>query len=208
MTQGLLDQAVSLEPVSSLTIVVPAYNEALRLPASLAQLRTLAAAASYPVDVLVADDGSTDDTADIVEQLALEWRQLRVIRLAHRGKGSAVRAGMLAATGARRFLADADLSMPIEFLRAFLQEIDRGASIAVGCRESPGAVRVDEPAFRHVSGRVFNWLTRLLGLTRLDDTQCGFKAFTAAAAEEIFAGQRLDGFAFDVEVLMLADRLG
>lgn len=192
----------------SLTVVVPAYNEALRLPASLAQLRTFANVVSYPIDVLVVDDGSTDGTADTVELLAAEWPRLHVLRLDHRGKGSAVRAGMLAANGARRFLADADLSMPMEFLPAFHQELDCGAAIAIGCRESPGAVRVDEPALRHLTGRIFNWLTRLLGLTRLDDTQCGFKMFTAAAADAIFAHQRLNGFAFDVEVLRLADRLG
>jgi dolichyl-phosphate beta-glucosyltransferase len=126
----------------------------------------------------------------------------------HRGKGAAVRVGMLAAKGRLRFLCDADLSMPIEEIAKFTARVPVHADLAIGCREGLGARRIDEPQRRHSMGRVFNWLVRRLLLPRIQDTQCGFKLFTADAATAVFQHVTVDGWAFDVEALVVADRLG
>lgn len=196
------------EPCCDLSIVIPAYNEERRLPQTLHLLRAYLGLQRLTAEVLVVDDGSSDGTATVVEAALREWPQLRLLGLPHRGKGSAVRAGMLAATGRVRFLADADLSMPPHQLSGFLELLAQGAQVVVGSREGSGARRIGEPAIRHALGRVFNRAARALGLTDLPDTQCGFKAFIAAAADRLFAEQTVDGFAFDLEILYLAKRHG
>jgi dolichyl-phosphate beta-glucosyltransferase len=125
-----------------------------------------------------------------------------------RGKGRAVREGMLAAKGAHRFLCDADLSMPIEQLPRFLPPESTGADVIIASREAPGARRIGEPAYRHFMGRVFNLLVKLLALPDLEDSQCGFKMFSAQAAEDVFAASKLDGWGFDPEVLYIARKRG
>ena len=134
--------------------------------------------------------------------------QLRLISLAQPGKGNAIRAGMLAAQGAYRFMADADFSMPVEEISKFLPEGKPLAPVAIASREAPGSKRIGEPFYRHLIGRVYNFLVRLLVLPGLQDTQCGFKCFSAEAAEAIFPLQRLEGWSFDVEVLTIARQLG
>lgn len=191
-----------------LSIVIPAYNEALRLPRSLDLLQTYVATADIAVEVVVVDDGSSDATAVIVDARVDDLDWLRVIRQPHRGKGAAVRRGMLAAQGSFRLLADADLSMPPREIARFVDVLSQGSDVVVGCREGAGARRVGEPLTRHLIGRLFNYVARLLGLTALPDTQCGFKAFTAAAAEQIFSRLTIERFAFDLEVLVLAAELG
>ena len=191
-----------------LSIVIPAYNEEARIARTLDTVAAYAGAQNYSWEVVVADDGSVDGTASLVEEAACENSEIRLVRLTHGGKGWAVRAGMLEARGQFRFLADADLSMPIEHLERFLPPRLVDFEVAIGSREAPGARRIGEPMRRHAMGRAYNSMVRLLAVPGLSDTQCGFKCFAARAAEAIFPLQRATGFGFDVEVLFLARRLG
>lgn len=191
-----------------LSIVIPALNEELRLPDTLHRILDFLSQQPYDAEVLVVDNGSTDRTAALAEEVATRHPQVRVLQDPRRGKGLAIRLGMLAATGEHRFICDADLSMPIEELARFLPPQAPPADIVIASREAPGSVRYGEPAFRHWIGRVFNLLVRLLAVPGLHDTQCGFKCFRASAAEDLFRVQRLDGWTFDVEVLFVALRRG
>lgn len=191
-----------------LSVVIPAYNEEARLPATLSRVLGYLQRQPYTWEVLVVDNGSTDRTSDVVRLLAETQPGLHLLRDERRGKGLAVRRGLLAARGEYRFMCDADLSMPIEQIVRFLPPELGEADIAIGSREAPGAMRYGEPAYRHWIGRVFNWLVRLLAVPGIHDTQCGFKCFRAEVAEDLFSVQRLDGWTFDVEVLFLARRRG
>lgn len=191
-----------------LSVVIPAYNEEARLPTTLSRVLAYLQRQPYTWEVLVVDNASTDRTGDIVRSLAEAQPGLRLLREERRGKGLAVRKGLLAARGEYRFMCDADLSMPIEEIVRFLPPELGEADIAIGSREAPGAVRYGEPAYRHWIGRAFNCLVRLLAVPGIHDTQCGFKCFRAAVAEDLFSVQRLDGWTFDVEVLFLAQRRG
>ena len=190
-----------------LSVVIPAFNEARRLPATLARVRQHLDGQGLPHEILVVDDGSLDGTADAARAAGESVRVLR--HTPNRGKGYAVRRGMLAATGARRLMTDADLSTPIEELGKLQRELDRGFQIAIASRAAAGArIEVHQPAYREAMGRVFNRLVQALLLPGLADTQCGFKLFTALAAEAAFGACRLDGFSFDVEALYVARRRG
>ena len=195
----------------ALSIVIPAYNEAARLPATLQHaldfLRTWPAGG----EVIVVDDGSTDGTASIVEDRKHGVPFARLIQNAHnRGKGYSVRRGVLEARGELILFSDADESTPIveaSRLAAALQT--SAADVAVGSRYTTGAqIECPQPLSRRALGWLFRRVVRLFGVRRVSDTQCGFKMFRREAARKIFALQRIDGFAFDVEVLMLARRLG
>jgi glycosyltransferase involved in cell wall biosynthesis len=152
-------------------------------------------------------NASTDRSLEVANQFALQHKHILVLPEDLPGKGRAVQKGMLAAKGAYRFFADADLSMPIEEVVRFIPPaVD--VPIAIASREAPGAVRYDEPAYRHITGRVFNSLIRALVLPALNDTQCGFKMFRADVAENLFRRQTLMGWSFDVELLYIASRRG
>ena len=192
-----------------LAVVVPAYNEEDRIAASLESLVDYLSKQSYSWEIVIADDGSSDATASIAAEAAERLPSIRVISLPHRGKGAAVRSGMLATEAEWRFLCDADLSMEPEQLELFLP----GGSppteeIVIGSREAPGANRIGEPANRHVKGRAFTMAVWLLAFRGIEDTQCGFKLFRGDVADQIFKRQRLDGFGFDVEVLLMARKMG
>lgn len=161
-------------------------------------------------DLLVVDDGSSDATAAVVEELAARDPRIRLVRGGHRGKGAAVRTGMLEARGDWRFMADADLSMPPDNLDRFLTVIrqDRPPDVVIGSREAAGARRVGEPWRRHAIGRVFNSMAQLVAVPGIRDTQCGYKLFSGESAAVLFRHQTLEGFAFDVELLLLARRAG
>jgi dolichyl-phosphate beta-glucosyltransferase len=191
-----------VSPVA-LSVVIPAYNEGRRLPPTLAKVR--AHLAGTPHEILVVDDGSRDDTAACAEAAGA-----RVVRNdGNRGKGYSVRRGMLLATGARRLMSDADLSTPIEELDRLMAKMDEGYDVVIASRAMAGSnVEVRQPFYRENMGRVFNLCVRVLALPGLSDTQCGFKLFGAAAAEEAFGACRLDGFSFDVEALFVARRRG
>lgn len=190
---------------TSWSVVIPAFNEARRLPPYLAEIIAYFEGRGDPYEVIVVDDGSRDGTADRVREVAGS-APVRVIPLAgNEGKGAAVRHGMLAAVGAYRMFADADGATPIAELKRLEAALSAGADVAIGSRtvNHPGVSVVARP-HRVFAGRMFNGLVARLGLPDVGDSQCGFKAFTARAAEAIFGKLRTRGFGFDVELLMLA----
>ena len=189
-----------------LSILIPAHNEETRLPHTLEQVFAFLASQPYASEVIVVENGSTDRTYALAMEFTRLHASLRVIREEQPGKGGAVRRGMLEARGQYRFMCDADLSMSIEQLAHFLPPALQ-TDIAIASREARGAVRVEEPLYRHLGGRIINFAIRLLILPGLNDTQCGFKCFTAEAAEKIFPRQTLPGWAFDIEILYIARRL-
>lgn len=191
-----------------LSLVVPAYNEQGRLPATLRKMRDFLTRQGFSYEVLVVDDGSQDGTAALVEAAAAEFPGLRLLREPHRGKGHAVRRGMLEAKGDYVMFCDADFSMPVEEVVRFPEVLRGPHQIAIASREVSGARRIGEPRHRHLMGRVFNLIVRLLAVPGLQDTQCGFKCFTREAAQRIFRTQVIDGFGFDVEVLYVARKMG
>lgn len=198
-----------------LTIVIPAYNEELRLPESLDQIAEFLRAQAYEAEVVVVENGSTDDTSGVVARFQSEGMRAGdpfEVRLLHStpGKGAAVKVGMLAGRGDFLFICDADLSMPIEEVAKFLPPQFKNSryDIAIASREIPGSARYDEPGYRHLMGRVFNLIVRVLAVPGIEDTQCGFKCFTQEAAQAIFPKQTIDGWGFDIEVLYLGRRLG
>jgi dolichyl-phosphate beta-glucosyltransferase len=155
----------------------------------------------------VVSNGSTDGTAALVHDMEARMSALRCMELAERGKGLACRAGALATRGDIVFLCDADLSMPPDNLTLFLDGV-ASFDVVVGSREASGAQRYREPWHRHFMGRVFNRFVQFVAVDGIEDTQCGFKAFRRGAADDLFAQQRLRGFAFDVELLYLARKYG
>jgi dolichyl-phosphate beta-glucosyltransferase len=187
---------------------VPAYNEEPRLPASLAAILAWLDGRGMRSEVIVVDDGSVDGTVAVAE--AGGDGRVRVLRNpGNRGKGYSVRHGMLEARGAVRMFTDADLSTPVEEVAAALAWHERGFDVAAGSRSMARSnVEVRQPWYRQAMGRTFNVFVRTLAVRGFVDTQCGFKSFTAEAAEAIFGRTKLDGFAFDVEALFLARRLG
>jgi dolichyl-phosphate beta-glucosyltransferase len=195
-------------PSRSLSIVVPAFNESARIAGTLDELRAHFANARFDWEIRVVDDGSTDETRSVVARVAATESRVVVQPEPHRGKGGAVRAGMLAASKDLRFLCDADLSMPVRELPRFLELVPDRCDIAIGSREGSGARRVGEPGYRHFMGRGFNYLARAVLGSNVADTQCGFKLFSAAAADTVFTRVTLDGWAFDIEALFIAHRLG
>ncbi len=192
----------------ALSIVVPALNEEQRLPAAIRQLKCYLDAQQVASEVLIVENASTDRTPLIVDEAAAEDDRFRAMHLGIRGKGSAVRSGVLASRGRVVVFCDADFSMPVEDVSRLCAAIEAGADVAIASREMPGALRIGEPWRRHVMGRVFNSLVGVLAVPRISDTQCGFKAFTREAALDLFSHQVIDGWAFDVEVLFLARRRG
>jgi dolichyl-phosphate beta-glucosyltransferase len=198
--------------LDSLSIVIPAYNEARRLPQTLRQVLDWLASRTFSFhEVIVVDDGSRDETARVVEEFAKTSPCVRLARNpGNRGKGYAVRNGMLEAKGEWILYTDADLSTPIEEIEKLCRAAHgQGAAIAIGSRAvDRSLVEVHQPALRELSGRFFNLVMR--GVTGLPfrDTQCGFKLYRADAARQIFSQQRQEGFSFDVEDLLIARNLG
>lgn len=154
------------------------------------------------------ENGSQDGTLEVAQEYTSRYAGLRVLHDTKRGKGWAIQKGMLSALGEYRFMSDADLSMPIEEINRFLPPALSDFDIAIASREAPGAVRYNEPEYRHLVGRIYNLMIRLLALPGLHDTQCGFKCFRAEVAEDLFRRQTLIGWSFDVEILFIARRQG
>lgn len=191
-----------------LSIVIPAYNEEQRLPLTLGQISNFLDSQSYPAEIIVVENGSSDRTLEIARDFTGRIPYLRVFHEERNGKGLAVKRGMLEAEGEYRFICDADLSMPIEEVNRFIPPTLSNVDIAIASREAQGAVRYDEPEYRHIVGRVFNTLVRILALPGLQDTQCGFKCFRGDIAENLFPKQTISGWTFDVEILYIARRRG
>jgi glycosyltransferase involved in cell wall biosynthesis len=201
-----------------LSIVVPAFNEEARLPTSLQKINAYLVSQDYSAEVIVVDDGSEDRTGAVAESLLPAMPSLRIIHNPHRGKAYAVKTGVMASRGSLIFLCDADLSMPIDEIAKFLPFVAQGYAVVIGSREAPGARRFDEPEYRHVMGRVFNFLVRTVLFGEFQDTQCGFKCLSRDAALDLFPrlqvrttdvevkGPMVTGF--DVEMLYLARKLG
>jgi dolichyl-phosphate beta-glucosyltransferase len=191
-----------------LSIIIPAHNEERRLPDTLEKIFAFLHTQPYTSEVVVVENASQDRTLEVARKFAERFAELRVLQEPRRGKGNAVRRGMTAASGQYRFICDADLSMPIEQVNRFLPPALPDVDIAIGSREAPGAVRYDEPLYRHLVGRVFNTIVRLAVLPGLQDTQCGFKCFRGEVADDVFPSQTITGWSFDVEVLFIARRRG
>jgi glycosyltransferase involved in cell wall biosynthesis len=199
----------------SLSLIIPAYNEAIRIVTTIREAATWLTAQPFATELIVVDDGSDDETADLAERELSRFGRGRVLRIAHGGKAAAVRAGMLAATCEQIAFCDADLATPLPYLAELRAALAAGCDVAIGSREGAGARRIGEPPYRHLMGRVFNGLVRLLLVPGVHDTQCGFKLFRAEVARDLLRRSRLyrDGrqtitgprvTAFDVELLTIA----
>lgn len=194
------------------SVVIPAYNEEQRIGETLRKMVEYARTKPFALEIIVSDDGSLDATVEasksILNSSVLPHQVLRAPM--NQGKGAAVRRGMLAATGEYRLFSDADLSTPIEELDRFLPLlIEKKADVVIGSRALQGANIVEhQPWFRELMGRVFNQVATVFAFRGIKDSQCGFKCFTAEAAQKLFTLQKLDGFSFDVELMFLAQKSG
>ena len=191
------------------SIIIPAYNESARLGATLDRVLDHVADQQWDAEIIVVDDGSRDDTAEMVRARAKANPALRLIENpGNRGKGYSVRNGMLNATGEVRLFTDADLSAPIEEADKLFAAIHEGADIAIGSRWlQPDTQAQRQSLLRQFYGRTFNLVLRLLLGLRFKDTQCGFKAFSRSSTQELFSRQTIEGWGFDAELLFLAQRL-
>jgi len=191
----------------TVSIVIPARNEAIRLPPSIRQIRETFP--TEPWEFIVVVERSTDGTVDAAREAVGDDPRFEIIaNPVARGKGYAVKTGMLRARGDLAFFMDADLSVPLRYIAAFLRHAS-DADVLIGSRRHPDSIiRVHQPLLREASGRVFNVALRLLGITPLRDTQCGFKAFSRSAAQAVFSRVEQDGFGFDVEAILVAQALG
>ena len=193
-----------------LSIVIPAFNEEKRLTSTLDAVAAYAARLGGGAETIVVDDGSADGTTALVRKYARAHAGVRLIENGrNRGKGYAVRRGVLEATGERILFTDADLSAPIEEVEKLLPWFEQGYDVVIGSRAlAESRILVHQSAARETMGRIFNLLVQCLALRGIRDTQCGFKCFRRAPARDVFKRQTLTGFSFDVEVLHLASRLG
>jgi glycosyltransferase involved in cell wall biosynthesis len=192
------------------SIVIPAYNESARIPATLQSVIAFVHAHQWTAEVLVVDDGSRDNTAEVVRAFAATAPEVRLIQNpGNRGKGYSVRNGILQALGEVVMFTDSDLSAPIEEAELLFAAIDQGADIAIGSRWlERGRQTHRQPLYRQFFGRCFNAVTRAVMGLRFADTQCGFKAFTRAAAQTVFQLQTIEGWGFDPEILFIAVKRG
>lgn len=197
----------------ALSLVIPAYNEERRLPRSLADMRAFFG--KFPegsIEILAICEKSSDRTLELARQAVAGDPRFEIVdNLVHRGKGYAVRSGMLRARGEIVFFMDADLSTPlsevVKFMAYFAETPE--ADVVIGSRRDPNSEIVKRQSlFRQQLGRAFNYFVKIFGVSGIKDTQCGFKAFRAQACADVFSRATIDGFAFDVEALMLAQEMG
>ena len=191
-----------------LSIVIPAYNESHRIKQTLDAIYEYLGNQNYSYEIILCDDGSYDSTLRISREFFGSKSNFQILSLPLKGKGSAGKTGMMTAQGQYRFMCDADLAMPLEQIERFLKEMTDGCDIAIGSRELTDSKRLGEPILRYFAGRVFNLFVKLIAIRKYQDTQCGFKCFSSQAADKIFPLVRTKGWAFDVEVLLLADKYG
>ena len=193
-----------------LSVVIPAFNEERRLPATLERICRYFEDKDYLYEIVVVDDGSTDNTATCVSDYATKFESTRLVRNGvNRGKGYSVKNGFLQATGDYLLFSDADLSTPIEEIEKLLNYLREGYDVAIGSRAlKESDIQVHQPWYREMMGKIFNILVRVLSIRGFKDTQCGFKCFTREAAMKVCRRQRLERFSFDVEMLYIAKKLG
>ena len=192
-----------------LSVIIPAYNEAERIPSTLKAVDEYLRSQSYDYEILVVNDGSKDNTADVVRQMAGSVKGLRLVdNKENHGKGYAVRTGMLAAAGDFRLFMDADNSTSVDQVEKMWPEFEKGFEVVIGSRDIKGAeLPVPQPWVRRRLGDIFNLIVQTIsGLWGMWDTQCGFKGFTRKAAEELFSRATIERWAFDVEILVLAKK--
>ncbi len=195
-----------------LSVVIPAYNEEARLPATLRQSAEYLRLQSYPSEIIVVDDGSRDRTPQVVQEQSGHPVSVRLVRhpdLANHGKGAAVRLGMHEAEGEFRLFMDADNSTTLDQIERFWPCFEEGFDVAIGSRKAAGAnVAVHQAYYKEIAGRLGNWVIRTLAVPGICDTQAGFKMFTRRSAEIIFPRLTLDRWGFDIEILAIAGRHG
>ncbi len=192
-----------------LSVVVPAFNEEQRIGTTLEQICEYLSRQPYSWEIVLVDDGSQDKTVAVARQ-SMAGRSLHTVsHESNQGKGAAIKHGMVAARGQVRLFSDADLSTPIEEVSRLLQALEEGYDIAIGSRGlKESRIELHQAWYREMMGRIFNLMVRLLVLGGIKDTQCGFKLFTAQAAQSLFPLQSMQGFAFDVEILLRARQKG
>lgn len=192
------------------SVIIPAWNESLRIVPTVTEAVSYFRSRNVSFEVIVIDDGSTDETAQCVIALNSELRELRVLSHSkNRGKGAAVRTGMLAAVGERRLFIDADGSTPIREVERLEPLAERGFDVVIGSRAMPSAeVTLAARWYRRILGRVFNHLINVVVVPHINDTQCGFKLFSAKAAQSLFSSLQSERFSFDLELLYLARKRG
>ncbi len=193
-----------------LSVIIPAYNEEERLGPTLRRVLEYFRARGRSIELIVVDDGSRDRTSEVANRFAEEFDEVRLIRLAaNRGKGYAVRSGVVNARGRAVLFADADSAAPIAEVERLEAALECGADIAIGSRALRSEdVQVKAKLYRRLMGRAFHQLVSWLTVRGIADTQCGFKLFRAEVAHDLFSRMRMNGFSFDVEVLMMAQRRG
>jgi dolichyl-phosphate beta-glucosyltransferase len=197
--------------VTYLSVIIPAYNEEKRIGATLASIHAFFSGKKYDYEIIVVDDGSTDTTVRQVENsLLARAGRLKVIgNGVNRGKGFSIKNGILNSSGEYVLFSDADMSTPIEECDRFLDYAKQGYDIVIGSRSVSGAeIRIRQPLYREMMGKIFNLFVKALLGMKFNDTQCGFKLFNAAPAKEIASLMKIDGFSFDVEMLYLAKTKG
>lgn len=195
--------------VPYLSVVIPAYNEEKRLPQSLTTVLHFLKKQPYESEIIVSDDGSEDRTVALARELLKEFPHQVLATPQNRGKGHAVRQGMLAASGAYVLFTDADLSTPIEEVTRFLERLEKDQDVVIASRDLPDSrVEIHQNFLRETMGKVFNRIACLFAFRGIRDSQCGFKCFRGETARKLFGMQKLDGFSFDVEVLFLAQKHG
>jgi glycosyltransferase involved in cell wall biosynthesis len=197
---------MSEKPHPLVSLIIPAFNEEKRIGKSLEQILSFCNAQHNPYEVIIVDDGSTDETVNLIGKRFGAHGQIRIIQQpVRRGKGAAVQKGMLQARGQYLIFSDADLSVPIEMLPAFLSALQNHCDIAIGSRRQPGAkIEVHQPFLRETMGVVFTTLSNLILGLRYSDATCGFKGFRREVAGDLFRRQRLHNWSFDPEILFLA----
>lgn len=198
---------IPLQEAPYLSIVIPAYNEAERIIPTIGAIASYVCSLDYPWELLIADDGSKDDTVVLCTSLGLANLHV-LIAEKNGGKGSAVRRGVLAAQGRRILFADADNSTPIEELSNLMQRMDQGFDVVVGSRAAGGAEEAHRSIVRRTMSNTLRALIRPILNMDIKDTQCGFKLFTREAAQKLFGAQTIMGFSFDLEILYLAHKYG
>ncbi len=194
----------------TLSVIIPAYNEESRLPAYLDKILMYFELHSFSYEIIVVDDGSSDGTSAVVESFRAKNPRVQLVQLPrNHGKGYAVRSGMLAASGQLRLFSDADGATPIEEIERLLRAHEQGADVSIASRAlHDDTCRVHGQLFRKIIGTVFNLIVKVFAIRGIEDTQCGFKLFTADVADEVFSLQSISGFAFDVEILYLCRKRG
>jgi dolichyl-phosphate beta-glucosyltransferase len=193
-----------------LSIIIPAFNEEKRITETLSRIESYTKKQGYPYEIIIVDDGSNDNTGEIVRNSSATNVTVRLLQnKKNMGKGYSIKRGMLEAGGEYLLFSDADLSTPIEEIEKLMPWFSRGYDIIIGSRGLPGSNVVRrQPFYREKSGRIFNTLVRLFILKGIEDTQCGFKCFRRETAKQVFKRQTINGFCFDVEVLFIASKLG